>query len=236
MKAFLTLLLLAGSTLVYADFKDGLVAHWTFNKADEQVLKDRISGLQLTKAKGIGSDKKVDITADSIRIGRGMMLKASFDTKPELKKELAKRVTIWARLKLGDGCHKDGFILGLLDANKPADWKQQALSIHRRNDNLSMFANSSKGKGFGQGSNYMKVTPDKFQSVAISFDANSKTVWVYSNGHFEKRKFNKLKKLHAFKVFAIGRLKEHDTCEMWVKEIRIYKTAITPEWLEEIGE
>ncbi len=231
--------ILTGIDAAHADFTNELIARWTFNTTDEKCLTDDIANLTFDEA-GTGANQTTTKNEDgSVTLGSGRMLLCSALNSTE-KAELKSGLTLWARIRL-DEAPAEVMLMGLLDAENPADWAEQTLVMMNKQatkDNaggLAMYGHLASQKGIGNASEFKAVTVGQYADVALIFDGKEHKVQLYVNGILVERKFAKTEsELFAFKGLALGRLKKHAGVKMTIDELRVYRVPLPAEWLKEI--
>lgn len=231
--------LAVAASMARADLTKNMIAQWTFNQGDQSALVDSVNKLALAE-KGAGGDQTTTFNPDgTVTLGRGRLLVVT-DINTEKYPQLAKSVTIWARLRIDEPTQM-AFILGLLDDEKPADWKQQTFTISynpqgKPSPAIGAFGWLTSGKPeLTTGSESKPLAAGEFKTVAIAWDGDSKTLTFYFDGAVAKRTYSKGDAtLQNFKSFALGRLKESSSTKITVDEVRIYDVALTPDWIGEI--
>ena len=216
------------------DFTHNLLCRWTFNGNEPgSALVDDISGVTLHKS-GIGGDQEFTLKDGKLLLGNGTLL-----TAPEINggnekfSGLGERITIWMRFRLLSSS-KDSFLIGLLNADKFADWAEQTLSIHLAANSIPrIFGTNTEGKHFSRGLNDPLVT-GTFAVMAFRFDKGNSSFSLSVNDKHLSAKDKNTTGLGSFRCFAVGRLKIHAGVRMEIDEIRIYKAVIPHEWLAEI--
>lgn len=222
-----------------ADLTKNMIAQWTFNQPDSGALVDSVSKIRFEE-KGAGGDQTTTYNPDgTATLGRGRLLVAAA-INTEKFPQLAKSVTIWARIRVDEPTQL-AFIMGLLDADKPADWKQQTLCLNynpqgKPSPTIGGFGWLTSGKPeLTTGSESKPLLTGEFKTVAIAWDGDSKTMTFYFDGVSVQRRYPRGDAtLQAFKSLAVGRLKESSTTKITVDEVRIYDVALTPDWIGEI--
>ena len=232
-KTSLFLLSMLALTSVRADFTRKMIARWTFNSPDRaKVMLDDSGKYKLIEAQKF-TGAKISFSKGIISVNESVMLAAPGINSTALP-ELTKDVTVWARLKVTGKPGRDCFFLGLLNADKSADWKQQTLSM--------MFGGDSKMRLFGWQSDKKEfgvTAPDEYKkakgfiNIALVYSEAKKTATVYVNGKAASRNL-KASSLAPFKSLALGRLKQHSAVSFELDELRIYGASIPAEWLSEI--
>jgi hypothetical protein len=217
-----------------ADFTRKMIARWTFNSIDKvKVLTDDTGKFKLAPVK-LGKDSVVSFKKGKVIVGRGIMLRCSEINNKNFP-EMQKAVTIWARLKIAEVPGKDCFFLGLLDADKPADWKQQTLAWRFTGQKiLYSFGRNTKGRDFGNSTMWKYRKNTSYTTLAIVLDAKKKIVRLHVDGKSVQKKVPYLNMLSSFKCFAVGRLKKHSAVKLEVDELRLYESVIPAEWIAEI--
>ncbi|MDD3153703.1 MAG: hypothetical protein PHS41_02460 [Victivallaceae bacterium] len=225
---FLVLLAFAGS--VFADFTQNMVARWTFNSADpKEALTDDVGKLLLART-FCGRDTLFELHDDgTVTLGGAIALVADLAKY----KELADGVTIWCRLKEQEKTKIVQFRMGLTAENKPADWKQMVFTDVSSEKGVAFRAVGDNGKEAGMASEYPQAPKDAFYSLAIVFNGKTKRCQIVLDGKSVMR-HAPMSKLADFSHFMLGRLKASGGSRIVVDEIRIYKGALSPEWIDEI--
>ncbi len=221
-------------SMAKADFTRKMVCRWTFNSTEKaKALSDDISHISFKKT-GTGRDQTLEFKDGTAILGMGTLLTVGdINSKNETFARLKDKVTIWIRLKFMS--KPQGFFLGFLNADKPADWAQMVFTAHITDkQQFRLFGTNEAAKHFGVGSLWKLPEKAEFINIAIKYDSVEKTFGIYINGKGRKNKSKDAAELGAFQAFAVGRLKKHIGERMIVDEIRIYNMIVPDEWLGEI--
>ncbi|MFA6961670.1 MAG: LamG-like jellyroll fold domain-containing protein [Opitutaceae bacterium] len=234
--------LVFGTASLRADFTEGLLARWTFNKPGKPLLLDDTHGIPFLAAGRSGFDRVVQANPDgSVTLAPGQFLTAS-ELGAEKNPALQKSVTLWARLRIEPGPQQHtAFLMGLQRDPKPGDWENAAFVLVYRPQvmgagaGLFFYGNIDPGKPMGAGANHTVVEkPGQYVSAAIIFDGVRQTMSLVVDGEVQTVKKEGARLLIPAGAFTIGHLQATGDTTVTFDEVRIYGTALSPDWIAEI--
>ena len=226
--------LLCAGTL-RADFTSGLLARWSFNDSsgEEAMLTDDIGKIRLKK-RIFGSDSHFQFDpAGTVQLGGAIVLAAEAvnSASPRFAK-LAESGTIYCRIKYG-APSGTAFNFGLVNSPVPADWPQLIFTEFSTPDGIAVRAKGAGKQEAGMGSGYLLPRGKGWSDVAIIFDGRAKKVRLYVDGKVAERP-SPMNRLDSFCALLLGRLKQSGTRRIELDEVRVYDSALSPEWIAEI--
>ena len=230
---FALVLLCAGS--LRADFTSGLLARWSFNdsSSEEAMLTDDIGNIRLKKSI-FGTDNHFQVDpAGTVQLGGAIVLAADAvnSDSPRFAK-LAENCTIYCRIKYG-ATTGIAFNFGLINSLTPADWQQLIFTELSTPKGLAVQARGPGKLAAGMGSGHLPPRENGWSDVAIIFDGRAKKVRLYVDGKVAERQ-SPMNRLDSFRALMLGRLKQSGTRRIELDEVRIYDSALSPEWIAEI--
>jgi hypothetical protein len=227
----------AGQGAVCADLEANLVARWAFQDGS---LKSDVGDYSFAEG-GQGTLEAGD--------GKVTLRGHKFLMVPEITSaalpDLAKNVTIWARLRFDTLPEKyEVGVIGFQDNASSGDWASMvftmlyiALENNASQSGLAFHGLTQNGAEFGVGTDrFQTVKAGEFFNVAIVFNGESRTatLWVSTTGQTVQTNFD-ASSLQNFGGFGLGQLKAVGAdCAITFDEVRIYSTALDASWLEEI--
>ena len=231
---FFTLGLLCAVSL-RADFTSGLLARWSFNdtSSEEALLTDDIGGIRLKKSI-FGKDDFFHVEpAGTIQLGGAIVLAANavHSDSPRFAK-LSETCTIYCRIKYGP-LSESAFNFGLVNSLIPTDWPQLIFTELSKPQGIAVRAKGTGKLEAGMGSGHLLPREAGWSDVAIIFDGRAKKVGLYVDGKVAER-HSPMNRLDAFRSLMLGRLKQNGTRRIELDEVRIYDSALSPEWIAEI--
>lgn len=229
-------LIVARTEISASGFDEYLVARWTF---ENDSLESQIGDLAFQEG-NFGMNPTISFGKDTILLGKGKALLCPDLNSSDFPK-LREGATIWLRFRLIEEPIRTCFLAGFTDQNKPGDWPNLIFGISYYNEEtepdkglrVQIYAEGEESPiVLGRA---VPVRPGEDLTVAAIFDSKDQALVLVVNGQpFQKRHHTQLGELRDFINFGVGRLKEAGAAIMEIGEVRVYSTAISPDWLDEI--
>lgn len=220
------------SPLAASGLDQHLVARWSFN--DQSMKSDR--GNYTLVKRDAGRQATLELVDGAARLGPGALLVCdALDSRRH--PGLRTAVTLWARVWMDTPAERDAFLFGLRAKTQPGDWGDMVLVAMARPQPpgaSGFFATLGAGGRLASGSRVLPVAPGRFVSMALVFDASSKSITYVVDGKTVISGDREAVDLADFNNFAIGRLKEAGGVGITVDEVRVYSIALSPEWIADI--
>lgn len=233
-----SLVIFAAHTLPAEDFTEGLIARWTFNRPGSDALVDDIHQIAFEERALPGSPTAVTVNGDgTITLAAEQFLVAdglNSDKYPELKEG----VTIWARLRIDSAApNHTSFVYGLLQKPR-GDWKDATLTLVHRAQGMAVpglsFFGQVNGMEFGPKGESLEDHSGSFITTALSFDGAEQKIALSVDQATTFNKKQGATALMDFSNFSVGRITAAGEISVTIDEIRIYSSAVSPDWLSEI--
>lgn len=234
-------LLWAGAFLpLKADFTEGMIARWTFNKSGEDAFRDDVHGALLAvQATPASRDLQISTGSDGTISVLPLQFLCAAEINSETYPRLKSSATVWVRLRLDEiPTDHTSFLFGLVNGKWPFDWKDVSLVVVHRSigdeAGLRVFGNLENTIPFGQGKNPLPDKAKQFITVVLTFDRPHQTMSIMVDGELRKVSKDRITDLSATTGFALGHLNPSGGVALTVDEVRIYDSAVKLEWIEEI--
>lgn len=226
------------SILHAGEMEQNLVARWTFKDGS---LKSDVGDFEFQEG-GRGS----------LDAGNGTVTlpDRKFLFCPEISSSalpgLQKSITIWARVKF-DELPKEGElgVMSLQTGIEAGSWSSLVLAMLYRpmaedpgHAGLAFIGRPQGTTELGVGvSRFQPVSAGDFVNVAIVFNGKTQTagIWTSSTGQWVESRLRGAEVLQEFGSFMIGKIIMPGAgTPVTFDEVRVYSTALDPQWLEEI--
>jgi hypothetical protein len=226
------------SVLHAGDMEQNLVARWTFKDGS---LRSDVGDFEFQEG-GRGS----------LEAGNGTVTlpdrKFLFcpDISSSALPDLQKSITIWARVKF-DELPKEGElgVMSLQTGLEAGSWSALVLAMLYRSmaedpahAGLAFIGRPQGTNELGVGvSRFQPVSAGEFINIAIVFNGKTQTagVWTSSTGQWVESRLPGAELLQEFGAFMIGKMVMPGAgTPVTYDEVRVYSTALDPQWLEEI--
>lgn len=237
------------ATQAHADYTEGLVARWSFNKGNASDLISDVGNYTLTPS-GVGANQTLTYNNDgTISLGSGMGLFATGINSTDLP-ALQNGVTIWVSYTYTDFSGTSGRgLFGLVNATAPItgassdEFTSNLTAVFQRVNTANR-----TGRFYGRleggtqitpgGSEFLQIPESGAIASAIVFDGGV-NYFNYINGAKggERSLTDTQTTLNVFQSFGIGRLVQSGGSEgtITIDEIRIYEGALSVEQLNQIS-
>lgn len=230
LRLLLTLSCLAGS----ASAADILLARWTFS---DGLLKSDIGGFTLRQVDD-GNEPTLTLANGHAKLAPRALLVCEEINSMDMP-QLAKALTLWARIRIDAPTENDAFLFGLRDMEGIGNWRNMILAMLARPEpanSTGVFGRVSAGANIGSGpSSMVPVVPGRFVSVGMVFDGEKRELTYVVDGRSVSAKHRDATALAEFTHLAVGRLKAEGLVPLTIDELRVYSVALSPEWVAEIS-
>lgn len=233
MKTLLLGLIVLSAFFASVSAADILVARWTFG---DGLLKSDIGGFTLRQADE-GNEPTLTLSNGHAKLGPRALLVCDEINSKDMP-QLAKALTIWARIRLDAPAENDAFLFGLRDVEGMGNWRNMVLAMLARPEpanSTGIFGRTSAGANVGSGpSSMIPIVPGRFVSVGLVFDGVRREQSYIVDGSAVSMKHRDAASLADFTHLALGRLKAEGLVPLTIDELRIYSVALSPEWVADI--
>lgn len=230
---FLGLFLALSGFATSVSAADILLARWTFS---DGLLKSDIGGFTLRQIDE-GAEPTLTIANGHAKLGpRALLICDEINSKD--MPQLAKAITVWARIRIDAPAENDAFLFGLRDVEGMGNWRNMVLAMLARPEpanSTGIFGRTSAGTNVGSGpSSMLPIEPGRFVSVGLVFDGATREQSYIVDGRVVSLKHRDAASLADFTHFALGRLKTEGLVPLTIDELRIYSVALSPDWVADI--
>ena len=211
-----------------------LFARWTFS---DGLLKSDIGNFTLRQVDD-GNEPTLTVANGHAKLGpRALLVCEQINSKD--MPQLAKAVTLWARLRIDAPAENDAFLFGLRDTEELGNWRNMVLAMLSRPtpaNSTGIFGRVAAGANIGSGpSSMIPIMPGRFVSIGLVFDGEKRELTYVVDGRVVAAKHRDATSLADFTSLAVGRLKTEGLVPLTIDELRIYSVALSPEWVAEIA-
>ncbi len=219
------------------DLDQNLVARWTFKDGS---LDSDVGGFSFVEG---GKTGTVDPENGSVTV-RGRKYLVASDISVAKFPDLAKSVTLWARLKFEQLPPENvANIFGLQTVPGNGSWPSISFALIYRgpepelaNPGLTVLARLKAGTEIGVGPRrFVPVAAGEYFNAAVVYDSSTGTVNLWVNGSLVSSKGASGLALQDFEALGIGQLSSPGVdVAVTYDEVRVYSVALDQQWLEEI--
>lgn len=220
------------------DLEQNLIARWTFK--DGSLVSD-VGDFQFQEGgRGMAEPGDGTITLNDRK----------FLVCPEISSalhpDLRGSVTLWVRVKFDElPKERELGVMSLQADTSAGGWNSLIFSLLYRpmKDDaelagMAFLARPQNAQELGVGAQrFQRVTTGEFLNVAIVFNGQTGTagMWVSSTGQFVDSKQANAGELQDFQALILGKFFDPGAeTAITFDEVRVYSTALDPQWLEEI--
>lgn len=212
-------LLLFFVTAGFANMNADLVAHWTFDEPDGQVVRD-VSGNGHTGTIVGNVIRTQGVQGNALAFDGEKENSVRFGSPKDFHLSQAFTIMAWVR-RSDAGTLWDGIVCF------GGGGKGYQVFYGERTQSVVLYLNTDQ-QGYGPvAGGYVPL--DEWMHLAVVFDASSETVQIYQNGHRTARQVWKGAIAGFPEQFYIGRSETFSAFRGSIDEVKIYRTALPEE-------